>query len=545
MSRSSGHPSSLPDRRFAIAVFGGLAAVSLLALLPASMLSDRWTGGWGLFPGDQLAYYAWIRQYPDHLLAADLFDPSRAHYSFLHPGFFISGVVGEATGLAIPLCYLLWQPVAIAIAGWGCLKYTRRLLPSRAQRRLACGLALFAVMPASVLALLSDGDEPRFLGLARFIISELWPGFYLWGYAMGAIATFLVPLVLLAIESWRKTASARSLWLASAGALLVSWLHPWQGMILLIVTVVAECMTAYAARERPRPLLALVLLAGVAPLAYYGALASFDPSWQEASRFRYQGLLDGDWLAALALTIAPLALPALLAYRGPARDWQQRALRCWPVAALLLALQSHVGSVPTHYLWGITLPLAILTVQGMAGMRWRPNRLAIASALAVVALPGFIYELSLVRKRLDSGTYGLTRAEARTLRSLAADPTPGAVLAWPHLAAAVPYRAGRQVYAGHPTLSPDYGARSRRARRVVYGSAPRGAARSFLASTGVRFLAAGCSSTPTLRREVARVATRVRSYGCVRVYTLPQTGGGRLDRRPTEVARLLKSPRAR
>ena len=511
---------SHPDRRFALGVFGGLAAVSLLALVPAVALTDRWTGGWGLFPGDQLAYYAWIRQYPGHLLAADLFNPAPPRHTFLHPGFFLSGVVHAATGLAIPLSYLLWQPVAIAVAGWGCLRYTRRLLTARGAQRVACALALFAVMPASALALLSDGDEPRFLGLTAFIGNELWPGFYLWGYAMGAIATFLMPLVLLAVESWRTTGSARTLSAAAGGALLVSWLHPWQGAVLLVVTVLAEGLTAFGTRERLRPALAVVLLAGVAPLAYYAALASFDPSWQAAGRTRFLGLLDDDWLPALAMTLAPLALPALLAYRQPARDWQQRAVRCWPIVALLLSLQSRLGGVPTHYLWGLTLPLAILAVQGTTAVWRSPNRLALASLAAIMVLPGLAHELIRGHSRLDSGAYGLTDVEARTLKALAADPRPGSVIAWPHLAAAVPYRTGRRVYVGHPALSPDYRARSRLARRAVYGPAAKGAARRLVESSGARFLAAGCASTPTLRRAMASLASRTERYGCVRLYLL-------------------------
>ena len=64
------------------------------------------------------------------------------------------------------------------------------------------------------------------------------------------------------------------------------------------------------------------------------------------------------------LTLAPLALPAALAYRERARDWQEVAVRVWPFAALVVYLLP-VGTFPYHSFQGLAIPLSILAVQGV------------------------------------------------------------------------------------------------------------------------------------------------------------------------------------
>src|SRR5439155_15469820 len=106
------------------------------------------------------------------------------------------------TGISIPLSYLLWKPAAVVLMFSGALAYVRRLLPPGGQRHAALVLVLFAVMPASaIVAWTNWGGNPRQYTF-DFISGEMWSGQYLWGYLMTAIAVFLMPLVLLGVESW-------------------------------------------------------------------------------------------------------------------------------------------------------------------------------------------------------------------------------------------------------------------------------------------------------------------------------------------------------
>ena len=70
--------------------------------------------------------------------------------------------------------------------------------------------------------------------------------------------------------------------------------------------------------------------------------------------------------------LAPLALPAALAYRTPARDWQAVAVRVWPFAALPSTC-SPTGTFPYHSFQGLAIPLSILAVQGVLSVWPRPR----------------------------------------------------------------------------------------------------------------------------------------------------------------------------
>ena len=179
-------------------------------------------------------------------------------------------------------------------------------------------------MPASWLVAWSDWGGNARQYTFDFISGEMWSGQYLWGYLMTAIAVFLMPLVLLAHERGRTG------W-AAAGALLVCWLQPWQGATLaLIVLGVAAWRRRLHARGD------LVVAGATAPPAlYYFLLGEYDPAWQLAGESNAAGAMpEWSWpWWAIALTVAPLALPAVLAYRLPAPSWQEQAVRVWPLAA--------------------------------------------------------------------------------------------------------------------------------------------------------------------------------------------------------------------
>ena len=251
--------------RTELAALAALAALSLLVLAALLTKGRALTGADGLLASDQLQYFTWIRQAGEHWLVGNEYDLAPDDRVFLHPGFLLSGLLGAITGLSVPLSYLLWKPVAVGLLFWGVLRYVRRLLPPGGQRHAALLLGVFAVMPASaVVAWTGLGGKPRQYTF-DFIAGELSSAQYLWGYLMTAIAVALMPLVLLAVEDWRRTRRTRTLVLAALGGLLVCWLQPWQGGTLVLVLLAAEALAWRRERVRPPALLLVVPAAACLP----------------------------------------------------------------------------------------------------------------------------------------------------------------------------------------------------------------------------------------------------------------------------------------
>src|SRR3954453_11881001 len=128
------------------------AGVSLAVLVPLLTRGRPLSGSDGLFPADQLQYFAWIRDSSEHVLIGNRFDLAPGDRAFFHPGFVITGLVHRVTGIGIPWVYIaLWKPVAVGLLFVGALRYVRRLLPPGGQRHAGLILALFAVMPTVAL----------------------------------------------------------------------------------------------------------------------------------------------------------------------------------------------------------------------------------------------------------------------------------------------------------------------------------------------------------------------------------------------------------
>jgi hypothetical protein len=514
--------------RFELGALVVLAGVSLAVLLPLLTRGRPLSGSDGLFPADQLQYFAWIRESSEHVLIGNRFDLAPGDRPFLHPGFLITGVVHRVLGISIPLAFLLWKPLAVGLTFAGALAYVRRLLPAGAQRRIALVIALFAVMPAcAIVAWTNWGGNPRQFTF-DFISGEMWAGQYLWGYLFTAIAVGLMPLVLLAVERWRTEGGARRLWLAALGALIVMWLQPWQGGTLVLIVVAVEAIQVARTRERPSWGLALVPAAAALPAIYYFLLSHHDRAWELASKANAAGgQPEWHWpWWAMALTVLPLAAPALLAYRLPAPDWQAMAVRVWPLAAIAVYLQPG-GTFPYHSFQGLALPLGILAVQGVAALDWRPSAAVVAGALAFLTLPGFAHQVDVAADNVHVGAdpYFIFGDEHRALDALEADPRPGGVLAPLYSGFFIPYTTGREVYVGALSWSPDFRRRRELADDLFEGRLHGERARAFVGSTRARFLFADCRKLTDLSGELRGMLEEVRRFGCATLYVLRERPG--------------------
>lgn len=496
---------------FEAAVLLVLAAVSVwvlvLDLATVSAHGWVWDGTDSAYVVDQLQYLAWVRDASTHLLASNLFVLHTTPHDYLQPIVAVSGGL-VALGVTPPIALLAWQPVAIASLFVTVRRLVRAQLRGRLAVRTALVLALFAGLPGMYF--------------------DLWLPFWTWGYQEALLALACAIGSLLLYHRGRK--GGQLFWVAAVLGALASWLHPWQGEILLILIVCAEAIMWISGRDarfwRPLP----VVVATVLPLIYYVVLARIDPSW----RLGQLGSTGKIPVPQLLWPLSPLAIPALLAYRRRPVNFIQAATRVWPFAAVAvyLAAEHGLGSSPPHAFAGITVPLAVLAVDGIGSLRrpaFVPRRTIstvlglTTTALLVLALtvPVAVDKLGVAHHLVKTNKQFMPD-EQRALQYLARDPEPGGVLTPIHLGALVPFETGRHTYIGDCYWSlPDCAGRNKDSWLVVHwGRVWAPVARGFVNSTGARFVLKDCKGRDHLWKELHTVIVSVHRFGCASVYEL-------------------------
>jgi hypothetical protein len=511
--------------RVELASLIALAGLSLIVLAALATKGRPLSGADGLLAADQLQYFAWIRESAHHVLIGNRFDLAPGARSFLHPGFAISGGL-NALGLSVPLSYLVWKPVAVGLTFYAALRYVHRLLEGRGARHAALILMLFAVMPAAWIVAWTDwGGNPRQFTF-DFISGEMWSGQYLWGYLMTAIAVFLMPLVLLGLERGEILSPA-------AAALLVCWLQPWQGATLALLILGVGVWR----RSLPRGHLTAVL-ATAPPAVYYLLLGRLDPAWELASKSNAAGAMpEWSWpWWAVVLTLAPLAVPAALAYRLPAPSFQEKAVRVWPLAAMAVYLLPF-GTFPYHAFQGLAIPLSILAVQGALTVWREPRPLAVVALLFSMTVPGIAHklEVSVHSIRSAGDPFWIFDDEVRALRFIERDPRPGGVLGPVYAGYMLPYTTGRETWIGALSWTPDWRGRQRLADGVVDGTLRGKAAQDVVRASRARYVFVDCRpGLADLELELGPLLAEVHRFGCASVYVVkdrPELAGaaGRPD----------------
>jgi hypothetical protein len=535
VARTSARPAAARDERrwtplrldrfelATLAVLLAFGAAVLAGLLVRVLLrGDLFAGADSYVTVDQLQYLNWIRQASDHVAVANLYDLAESERSFVHPGVLLSALLHQL-GLGLVASFQVLKLPATLLLFAGVLLYVHRFLPRPGDRRMALVLALFSVSPvAAAVGWSGLGSDKQKLQL-DFVAGEMWTGHYLWGYMFTAVAVALLPLGLLAYERGRAR-GRRSLIVASAAAgLLSAWLQPWQGATFVMVIVVAEAILLRGRLTRGTALsagadLALPLAATAAPLLYYFVLSRVDAAWELAGKANE----SGGWpLWVMVVGLAPLALPALLAYRMPAPDFGAVALRLWPIAALLV-FYTPAGTFPAHAFQGLTIPLVILAVLAIrARLGARPLPIGLGAAiLLVMVVPGVAYRVDQLRGAVNAGLqpFFLEDDEHDALRYLDRVSEGGGVLTTFFSGQAVPAYTGRATYVGASSWTPNFKLRGAFAASLFAGELDRRQAERLIRGTGARFLYSDCQGHPDIGPIVARVTGPPRRFGCATVY---------------------------
>jgi hypothetical protein len=508
--RTQPHAIPSPRRRFdwfELAIFGVFAALSVWVLAldvyhDVARSDLVWTGTDGLFLNDQMQYLAWIQDASKHFLASDMFVLRGTPHDYFQPVIVISAGL-HALGVASWLALLLWKPVAVIVAFLGVRAFINRTLSSRFDRRVALVLALFFAAWGVV------GDE--------------WMPFWTWGYPFGLLAIAAVTGALVSYD--RARAERRFTWIAPILGVVASFTHPWQGELMILIVLGAELVT-WRRHDGLRRLAlpAATIIATALPLLYYEALYRFDPAWhaaQQASRHEYS-------LSGIIVPLLPLLIVAALAYRRRPRTFIDAATRVWLFAALAIfgLSQSGISGTPLHAFDGITIPLAVLAVEGAesVGFRRLPAwRLVAVALVAAATIPGSVSQLKAAKYWATPEGHNanfIFGPERQALDYLASNPQPGGVLARAtYLGLIVPAETGRRTYVGGCLWSePHCVARIINTRDLFSGAYSASRAQAYVRSTGARFLLKDCYSPEVLPKLLGSMIVETKRFGCASVY---------------------------
>jgi hypothetical protein len=511
---------------FSLLTLWAFAPLAVLVIY-AAIHGGELTGANGTDAFDQLAYLAWVRDEGSHVLASNLWQVVPTPHDYMHPMFVISGLLWRL-GLSIQLSYLLWKPLALIVLFAGFAAYVHHLLPDRRrQQAAALFLGLFYVTPVLALAIWTGHLTAPHRYDLLLVTDDAYSALNLWGFDHTAIAIGLMPVFLLAVEARlgsserARTSARRYTVVAAVAGMLVSWLHPWQGVTLL--GVVAGLFVVKGPRRRYLAL-AVPAVATALPLLYGVVLSHADPAWREFQS-RTTALGTAPWWA-LTASFGPLALLAAIGLRGPRddRDWM---LVLWVLACT--GVYFLVPQFPPHALSGLTLPLAVLAIRGWQRLpipRTAAAPIALAAILAFT-VPEAVYHGQSLRDDFRATITGaatrqlmlLTPDQARAISYLDRSRRSGGVLAPWFLSMSVPALTGRRAYAGHIMWQPSSHVAAAAQFFSVALIDPTGARRrAILRASKVVFVIADCSSPPAVGRAIGPIAKPVARFGCVTVY---------------------------
>jgi hypothetical protein len=496
-----------PPRWLELALVGALAVFALIPLV--GLLRHAATHGLVLsgadspYPADQFQYEAWIRQFGSGVLAGNTLDTAPSHRVFLHPMFLLSGLAWRA-GLSIHVTYLLWMPVALVVFFLGFRAYVARFLTGTWERLAALAVALFFISPVRVGAIVPSSAV------------------LLWGYLPSALAVGLMPLFLLGVEGIARGGAdgalarrSRLLLVCACGA-AVSWLHPWQGEVLLVT--VAGALVLGRERRRQARLVLVPMLALLGPLLYYFVLSRADPAWSYAQHANQSIGHLGEGTIVLAL--APIVVPALAGLPSQWDELHERMLVLW-LPAVLAVYYVFSPSFPQHAFEGVGLPLAILAIRGLRRVK---RRVVWGAALAAVLIvPGSVRALELLRDtvHIQNQPFYLQPGEDQALSYLSKVRESGAVLPTPYLGSLVPARTGRQTWIGHPSWTRDFAARASAADALFDGRLSDKRVRALVKTSSATFILDDCGRHAAALRDLQPIALSIRRFGCATVYRVP------------------------
>jgi hypothetical protein len=508
-----------------LAVFSVLTVacfcVFALDAVDAAVNNRVFIGADGTWAYDQLQYLGWTTDAGHHVLIANLFAFHLGAHVFFDPLWLIIGLLHVVVGLSYSLLIAVAQAVALVALFVAVRAYARKLLGAESRSvTIAMVLALF-MLPASFLI----GNRLGFQGtkLTNFeLLSVGWVSddFQL-ALAVAAMIAFLLAVAVL-LRTSTVQERRRPTCLAAGAGIAAAWLHPWQGIVLLLILVMLVAWERPSI-ERHRRLVLPALLTAL-PVAYYALLPSLDAGWAQSRHATSYSPVP--YFSSLLATLLPVVVMMAPGYARRSDDPGVRMLQLWPFASLLLFLTSPSDAM--HAIGGFAVPAAILMVRGWPWVLSRlPNRVrghaawlaAAAIAFSVLAAPISVIHRMTEYRTGDQSFAEIGRDDATALDWIASRPRGTEVLTSAELGAWVPAIADDPTWIGHPVWTPSYEARDRQVTRLFDGSMDQARERAFVVSTGTHFVLEPCGSRGRLGSALDGAGFSARDFGCAILYT--------------------------
>jgi hypothetical protein len=515
----------------AVFVLAGFSVFALNAI-DAAMHGRVFLGADGRIASDQLQYLAWATDAARHVLSSDLYAFHLGGHVFLQPVFLLTGLLHVYIGLSYPLLLAAWKLVAIGALFGAVYRYARSLAGVNPLKvSLVLALALFMVSPTYLVINGGHIGSPNTISDVGALSQEIFPVQMISGYfplALAVAASTVVLIQLDALPGKPAKEQRHRVLLAGGAGIAASWLHPWQGVIILLILV------GTAAWERPRgreilPLAACAFLTGL-PLVYYAALSKVDAAWAKADLVSGTGA-GRPQVLMLLLTLAPLVVVTLPGYALRPATRRERMLQLWPPAIVVTYLVSPAGAYEA--IGGLTIPVAVLMVRGWPYLRARLSKVVGRRTNVVAALGLCILAAApaaVMVRRLSGFRQGsqanaqITQDDAHVLGLLAGRGGPGGVLTTMSVGAWVPALTNRPTWVGHPIWSPDWISRNAKTQALFDGAYARDpeAGRAFVNSTGARFVVQPCEAPGQAAASLLRpMGFRERRMGCAALFWRP------------------------
>ena len=497
-------PLSDREKRWAygiLAIF--LLSINLPYLYAWAITPQGFTWGGLLFSADdQNVHLMWARQAQNGaFFLRDLFTTENL-VNGDRPLFFnllaiFMGWLSRLSGLEVAFSYhavrvagaawALWQ---LHLLGWSVTRGT----PERENARLwALALAAFST-GAGFLALIAPPILYHFVLFDRADNAN-WP---LMPEAFFNLSALLYPLNIVSFGLLMLVARHildGKTWAAFVGALLLSNIHTYDALPLIVIAAVWAILDFKA--NKPSAIRALAALAGAAIPVIYQVVV-----FRDSAEFRIKALTQTPppHISATVLTFAPLLLLAALGWWKLRDDRRGRNfLLLWALVTLALVYTPfHLISFARKMIEGWQIPLLILAGIGLSHFKRPILAGAVFAILAISPLVTLDWTLNnaaennqgRVIKQWMPALY-LYDSEVAALNFIARDAEPGAVLCLPITGAYVPRATLKTTYLGHWAETLDADSKRALTYRYFSGQMAPDEARQWLAANKIRWIFEG------------------------------------------------------
>lgn len=339
-----------------------------------------------------------------HWLIGDPFTSEPVKPRLIMPHVYFQALISKLFGLDVlgsfQVCRVFWG-LLLLLSGWW---FGWRLIRSSRQRWVFLALLCFSAGGTGLLDRLGihvmalDANQPE--ALTFFTLGNL-PHL--------SLSTALVVSLFCTLLEYERKAERRWLILTAVLSLLLSWVHPFDFLILAAALTTYLAVRWLADRQLPGPVIrhAAALLVGALPAGSYLFLAvSTDPIYQRLAN----DTLQKATFLPYAITFGPFMVGGL-GVLGRRELLRRYALPlCWVVSVLLfLTTPFRLGGKQPRMVEGIHVPLCLLAAVGSAWLprmlRWRPLERRASFRPRIRAIGSLVASLAMLAVGLLGGEW--------------------------------------------------------------------------------------------------------------------------------------------